>query len=201
MANSERSAGRRFDHDYGVTTQAILFLGDLDADVTGDAAAHATHYEAVPVGDFAALLAHVPAAAVARSTFVDVGAGMGRALLLAAEHPFKAVVGVEVSPGLYEVARENLERAQRANRRCNDLRVVCADARIWRYPPGDLVVFMYNPFDAEALEATLASIAHRRAPGATWLVYHTPVERAVIERDGNWTLFAQTSAGVVFRRD
>lgn len=199
MPNSERSGGRRFDRAYGVTTQAILFLGDLDPEEAGDAAAHATHYEAVPVDDFRKLLAQVPSDVVSHSTFVDVGAGMGRALLLAAESPFVQIVGVEVSGGLFEIARENLEHATRARRRCHDVRIVRADARIWNYPPGDLVVFLFNPFDARALEATLASILGRRRPGTTWLLYHTPVERAVIDVNPQFELVAEERCGLIYR--
>jgi len=199
VSNSERSSGKRFDREYGVTTQAILFLGDLDPDEAGDAGAHATHYEAIPVDDFRRLLAHVPPEVIANSTFVDVGAGMGRALLLASEMPFKHIVGIEVSGGLYEVARENLERARGGKRRCNDISIIRADARIWNYPPGNLVVFLFNPFDATALATTLASILHRRDPGTTWLVYHTPVERSTIEADSQFELVAAERSGVIYR--
>jgi len=199
VPNSERSAGRRFDHDYGVTTQAILFLTDLDPEQVGDAGAHATHYEAVPIADFRTLLAQLPPEVVVTSTFVDVGAGMGRALLLASEYPFKQVMGIEVSPGLYEVARENLERADRARRACRDVRLVRGDARSWSYPPGDLVVFMYNPFDAEAMRVTLGSILQRRNSGTTWLLYHTPVERAEIENNPDWTVITSTRDDVIYR--
>jgi SAM-dependent methyltransferase len=199
VPNSERSSGRRFDRKYGVTTQAILFLGDLDPDEAGDAGAHATHYEAVPIDDFRRLLAHVPAEIVANSTFVDVGAGMGRALLLAREMPFKQIVGIEVSGGLYEVARENLERAHGDQGHCKEIRIVHADARIWNYPSGDLVVFLFNPFDASALQATLASIVERRGPGSTWLVYHTPVERAIVEGDARFEYVAEERFGIVYR--
>ncbi len=198
---SERSAGRRFDQDYGVTTQAILFLTDLDPDSVGDAGVHATHYEAVPVSQFRALLSVVPPDVIAHSAFVDVGAGMGRALLVASEYPFTQVNGIEVSPGLFEVAKENLSRALRTQRRCNDVRIARADARIWNYPPGNLVVFMYNPFDAPAMRATLGAIVHRRDPGATWLLYHTPVERTIVDDDPQWKLVAETAAGVVYRHD
>lgn len=201
VPNTERAAGRRFDHDYGVTTQAILFLTDLDPEQVGDAGAHATHYEAVPVGDFRALVDALPAEAIAASTFVDVGAGMGRAVLLAAEYPFKQVVGIEISPGLYEVARENLERAPRERRQCRDVRLVRNDARFWTFPPGNLVVFLYNPFDADALRMTLDSILNRRDPGTTWLLYHTPAERRTIEADSNWTIETASAAGVIYRRD
>jgi SAM-dependent methyltransferase len=193
-----RSGGRRFDHDYGVTTHAVLFLTDLDPDAAGDAGAHATHYEAVPVADFRALLAAVPDAAVSRATFFDVGAGMGRAMILAAEYPFKQVCGIEVSPGLYEVAKENLATARARDLRCHDIRLQRGDARIANYPPGDLVVFLFNPFDADALRATLASIADRRDPGETWLLYHTPVERAAIDAAPEWQLIAELLCGVVY---
>ena len=198
---TQRSAGRRFDHDYGVTTQAILFLTDLDPDAVGDAGAHATHYEPVPIADFRTLMRSVPRDAISKATFVDVGAGMGRALLLACEYPFAQVSGIEVSPGLFEVARDNLARATRNHRRCNDLRIARGDARIWNYPPGDLVVFMYNPFDSAALRATLGAIVHRRDAGATWLLYHTPVERTMIDDDPEWAIVAETQAGVVYRHD
>jgi SAM-dependent methyltransferase len=198
---SERSAGRRFDHDYGVTTQAILFLTDLDPERVGDAGAHATHYEAVPVADFRELVGLLPPEAIVASTFVDVGAGMGRAMLLAAEYPFKQVAGVEVSASLYETARENLELALQDRRQCRDLRLIRADARTWTYPPGNLVIFMYNPFDAVAMRTTLDSILTRREPGTTWLLYHTPVERETIEADSHWIIEVNGRSGVIYRRD
>jgi len=193
-----RSGGRRFDHDYGVTTHAVLFLTDLDPEAAGDAGAHATHYEAVPVADFRALLAMVPEAMLPNATFVDVGAGMGRAMILAAEYPFKQVCGIEVSPGLYEVARENLAAVRARELRCHDLRLVRGDARIAHYPPGDLVVFLFNPFDAQALRATVSSIANRRSPGETWLLYHTPVERAAIDAMPEWDVVGEAPCGVVY---
>ena len=136
----------------------MLWVTDLDPDVVGDAGPHATHYEAVPVPDFRALMALVPKDAIPNATFVDVGAGMGRAVILAAEYPFKQAVGIEVSPALYEVAKENLAIAQAHGLRCHDIRLVRDDARIANYPPGDLVVFLFNPFDADALRTTLACI-------------------------------------------
>ncbi|MGB6986357.1 MAG: class I SAM-dependent methyltransferase [Candidatus Aquilonibacter sp.] len=199
MAKS-RSGARRFDRDYGVTTQAVLFLTDLDTDAVGDAGAHATHYEAVPVPDFRGLIALVPEEAIANATFVDVGAGMGRAVILAAEYPFKQVLGIELSPGLYEVAKENLATARERGLRAHDIRLVRDDARIANYPPGDLVVFLFNPFDADALRATLASIENRRDPGKTWLLYHTPVERAVFDAMPQWKPLSVTENVAVFLR-
>ena len=99
MRISGRRAGQRFDADHGVTTEALLFLGDLDPEAIGPSLAHATHYEPTPVGEVRALLTHVTFD-VARATFVDLGSGMGRAVMEAATLPFRQAVGVEISPAL-----------------------------------------------------------------------------------------------------
>lgn len=187
-------SGRKFDRDYGVTTHAVLFLEDLDPDAVGDAGAHATHYEAVPVDDFRAMIAAVPQEVIASSTFVDIGSGMGRAVLLASEYPFKQVIGIEVSPGLHEVARDNIAKANHSPRKCHDIRLVRADARIVEYPPGNVVAFLYNPFDEVALEATLGALLNRRNPGETWLLYHTPIDDAI---GTEWNVVSAWPFGVV----
>jgi len=104
---SGRRAGQRFDADHGVTTEALVFLGELDPEAIGPSLEYATHYEATPVAHAEALLDASPLDP-RHTTFVDLGAGMGRVVLLAARRPFRAVIGVEISPALVEIARENL---------------------------------------------------------------------------------------------
>jgi SAM-dependent methyltransferase len=198
VGTTKRAAGRRFDREHAVTTQALLFLGELGTHRT-DAYAHATHYEPVPVGDFAALLRRVPKEVVRAATFVDVGAGMGRAVLMASEYPFKQIVGIELSPHLFEIARENLATGAGFAVACRDVRLIRADARKRRFPAGDLVVFLYNPFDASALEAVLDRIDERRGGGEVWLLYHTPVHGdAVSARD--YEAVATFPGAAVYRR-
>ena len=128
MAGAGRSSGRRFDRVHGVTTQALLMLGQLEP-ASGGAYAHATHYEPVPVEAFAELVATLPEELVRTAAFVDVGCGMGRALLLASELPFRQVVGIELSPALHAIARENVANARGLQRRCRDVRIRRGDAR------------------------------------------------------------------------
>jgi len=193
---SGRRAGQRFDGEHGVATEALLFLGDLDPEAIGPNLAHATHYEPTPVGDFDPLLAAVPFA-IAGSTFVDLGAGMGRALLLAARHPFRQCVGVEISPALCEVARDNVAHMSAANLHCRDVRVVRGDAATYRFPRGDLVVYLYNPFDGAILAQVLDRLAAGQRRDAA-LVYHTPVQREVIEAHPAFELVGERPAGVVY---
>lgn len=197
MGNTKRAAGRRFDRDHTVVTQALLFLGELGAQ-RGEAYAHATHYEPVPIADFRALMRRVPKGVVRTSTFVDVGAGMGRALLLAREYPFKQIVGIELSPHLAEIARENLSRGRGFEIACRDVRLIRADARKRKMPRGDLVVFLYNPFDEDALGAVLDRIEQRGAGGNVWLLYHTPVHGDLVTRRGYETV-ATFSGAAAYR--
>jgi SAM-dependent methyltransferase len=193
---SGRRAGQRFDAEHGVVTEALIFLGDLDPDAIGPSIEHATHYEPTPVGELERLIAHVPFA-LERATFVDCGAGMGRALFAAAAYPFRQIVGVEISPALVAIARDNLAAFPREGLRCRDLRIARGDASAFRFPKGDLVVYLYNPFDAVLLARTLAGLARERRDNLA-LLYHTPVEREVIEAHPAFELHAEEPFGAVY---
>jgi SAM-dependent methyltransferase len=195
---SGRRSGQRFDADNRVTTEALIFLGDLDPEAIGPSIEHATHYEPTPVGDFAPLLAHVPFA-LERATFVDLGSGMGRGIFLAARYPFKTVVGVEFSRALHEVAKDNLARIDPATLLCRDVRIICADAATYKFPRGPLVVYLYNPFDATVLTTILERLSTSARPDLA-IVYHTPIERAVIEAHPAFQLVAEEPSGAIYRR-
>ncbi len=195
---SGRRAGQRFDAEHGVTTEVLVFLGELDPEAIGPALEHATHYEPTPVAQAEGLLAASPLRPE-RTTFVDLGAGMGRVLLLAARRPFKTVIGVEVSPALVEIARENLAAARDPLRVARDLRLVRADASTYRFPPGDLVVYLYNPFAAPVLDAVLINLRASDERREVVLLYHTPVERDTIDASEAFELLDDLGFGLVYR--
>jgi SAM-dependent methyltransferase len=102
-------------------------------------------------------------------TFVDVGAGKGRAVLLAAELPFRKVIGVELNPHLAQIAQHNVERWRRVARSKNEkrIRVIQADALEFRWPRTPLLVYIYNPFDCflvAQLADKLAAAARAGSP-------------------------------------
>src|ERR1700722_13483773 len=144
---SGRRAGQRFDAQHRVATEALIFLGDLDPDAIGPNIIHATHYEPTPVGDFERLLAHVPFP-LEKASFVDSGSGMGRVVMLAAQKPFRPVIGVDVSRALHEIAGDNRTRLDRAGFARRDVRRACQDAAGYRFPSGSLASYFFNPSDA-----------------------------------------------------
>ncbi|MFE7778456.1 class I SAM-dependent methyltransferase [Streptomyces sp. NPDC057445] len=90
-------------------------------------------------------------------TFVDVGCGKGRVLLLAAELPFRRVVGVEASEALCAIARSNIEKAGEAGGN-GRIDVVHADATQFEVPSDAGLFYFYEPFSAEVADAVLERI-------------------------------------------
>ena len=65
--------------------------------------------------------------------FLDYGCGKGRALVLAGLQPFRRIIGVEMSPELSGIARDNIERA-RNKLICREYEVVTTDASRYEVP-------------------------------------------------------------------
>jgi len=194
---SGRRAGQRFDAENHVTTEALIFLSALDPEAIGPNLEFATHYEPTPIREAEELLDAIPAP-LESTTFVDVGSGMGRVVLLAARRPFKMVAGIEISPTLHEVARENVSRFGTEELRCRDIRLSVGDASEYKFPRGRLAVYLYNPFRANVLAAVLDRLLSQ--PREVTLLYHTPVEREAIEATGAFELERELAYAAIFKR-
>jgi cyclopropane fatty-acyl-phospholipid synthase-like methyltransferase len=91
-------------------------------------------------------------------TFVDVGSGKGRMLFVAAEYPFRKVIGVEFSNDLHEEAVANIKRYKYPGQRCADIESIHADAAEFEFPDENLVIYMFNPFGPEVMGRMLANL-------------------------------------------
>lgn len=87
-------------------------------------------------------------------TFVDIGAGKGRVLALAAQYPVDAVIGIELDARLADAARANASRL-RTSRAPIRVEQVAAE----RYDYRDVTVaYCFNPVDAASLDLILRKI-------------------------------------------
>lgn len=131
-------------------------------------------------------------------TFIDVGAGMGRALLLASAYPFRAVVGVELHPTLARIGRRNLALWRAAGRALAPMRMHCRDAADFALPPGPCVAFLFNPFGATVLRRLLRawSRALDERAGQLDILYVNNEQEKVFEREPG---FARLFLGQVRR--
>jgi SAM-dependent methyltransferase len=139
-----------------------------------------------------------PVAAIDEFTFVDLGAGMGRALLLAAEFPFRAVLGVELNPTLARIGRRNMALWRAAGRSRAPIRMACGDAAEFVLPAGPCVVFLFNPFAAPVLRRLLTAWSRSLAGRERQLdiLYVNNEQERVLERQAG---FVRLFAGEVRR--
>ena len=89
------------------------------------------------------------------ATFIDLGAGKGRVLILAAELPFAAVVGVEYSKELHAVAQRNVRSSGADEQR---VRAELLDVRDFEFPETPLAIYLNNPFPEPVFDAVLANL-------------------------------------------
>jgi SAM-dependent methyltransferase len=182
----KRSVDSHFDEAHGVDTGGITDLKQLH--VVGDPSDSVAHIASDP-DEFNSALAGLGIADFGGFTFVDLGAGKGRALLLAARHGFKRVVGVEFARQLVDVAQRNIRAA--GSWVAERTSIVQHDAGTYELPHEPVVLFMYNPFGAR----TMAAVAQRtrasfeRSPRPLHVVYVVPEQ-----------LDAWTQAGFVAER-
>ena len=104
-----------------------------------------------------------------KGTFIDLGCGKGRALILAHRAGFDELIGVEFSPALATAARKNLSALN------IDAKIVECDATSFVFPHGDCVIFMYNPFGGQVLKTIVP-----RLHGT--IVYINPVHKSELSR-------------------
>lgn len=175
-----------FDATNGVRTSGLIAGRHLKSGHRHDR--HATAYYGVAPSVFRALVNRwrrtKPVASIRDFTFIDIGAGMGRAVLLASEMPFHRVVGVELHPTLAGIARRNLQRWRAIDRVHAPTQIRCCDAAEFPLPAGPCLLFLFNPFGKAVLRRLLQRVARDFAdrPGQLDLVYANNEQEAAIER-------------------
>ena len=169
MVSASKTAPNRdvvhpFDLKYGTDTSGYLGPEDLVKGRANDALNHG--YSAIAPSVFHEACRRwretLPAVSgrIEAYSFVDVGAGKGRALLLAAELPFRKVIGVELSEELASTAQGNVARWSRvAGTNAKKIRVVHGDATKFRWPRTPLLVYLYNPFACSLVAQMAESLA------------------------------------------
>ncbi len=179
----ERPALHPFDAEYGTETSGLISGGELSSGHEHDRFSVA-YYGISPSRLRRALgrWRETPgSAAVEEYTFVDMGSGKGRAMMLASELGFREVIGVELSAGLAEVAEANLRLWREAGRAVSPMRLVLGDALELDLPRGRLLIFLYNPFLAPLMRRLLKrvdGVAEDRR-GEIDLLYIVPEQEAV----------------------
>ena len=180
-----------FDLEFGVRTSGLVAGRHLGFGHRNDR--HFTAYYAIAPSVFQGMIVRwrrcrpgaLSLAPIDAFTFIDVGAGMGRAMLLASAYPFRAVVGVELHPTLARIGRRNLALWRAAGRALAPMRMHCRDVAEFPLPPGPCVAFLFNPFGAPVLRRLLRACCRNLAerPGQLDILYVNNEQENVLERE------------------
>jgi SAM-dependent methyltransferase len=127
-------------------------------------------------------------------TFIDLGSGKGRALLMAADYPFRRIMGIELLPELHRVAEENLRQYKSTAQQCFAFENVCGDARKFPFPPEPTVLYLFNPLPEEGLVQVIANLDRslRQQPRRLYVLYHNPLLEHVLANCGGLRKFSAT---------
>ena len=171
---------RQFDRRYGIDTRGLIYIESMD--VSRENQQRGWGYMATQPEWYGILLSQL-SIDYSQFTLVDFGSGKGRSLLLAAQFPFRRIIGVEFSLELHEIAERNLNAGKSNDRQCHDLLSVHEDATEFDLPTGPLVLYFYNPFKETVMRRVVENIGRsiREDPRPVILVYVNPTCRHVLD--------------------
>jgi SAM-dependent methyltransferase len=134
-------------------------------------------------------------------TFIDLGSGKGRTLLMASDYPFRRIVGVELLPALHRIAVENLGQYTNTAQKCFALEAICGDANDFPFPYEPLLVYMFNPLPESGMRRVRANLEQslRRHPRPVYVLYHNPLLEHVLSEGGVLRKVVGTNQWSVFR--
>ena len=144
-----------FDVTRGVRTGGTAILNELT--ILGDASDSKLYLPVRPRRARQALRA-LPIADYAEYTFIDMGSGKGRMLLLAAEHPFRRILGIEFAAELHRQAVQNIVACRGVWLRRRQIESVAMDAAEFRFPDDNLVLYFFNPFGNATMRRILGEL-------------------------------------------
>ncbi|MEI9979190.1 MAG: class I SAM-dependent methyltransferase [Edaphobacter sp.] len=160
-----------FDQIHGVDTSGLIASKHLKTGHENDT--HVTAYYGVAPSILRTLIglwqATTPPHPLEKYTFLDIGAGKGRAMLVASELPFREVIGIELNPTLAEKAQRNLDHwiASHATDKTSPplapTRLYQQDALTFDLRRTPTLAFLFHPFEAPVLKLLLRRIEARFA--------------------------------------
>jgi SAM-dependent methyltransferase len=115
-------------------------------------------------------------------TFLDLGSGKGRTLLMASDYPFRRIVGVELLPSLHKIAQQNLSQYHSEAQKCFALESICGDATDFTFPDDPLLIYLFNPFPESGMREVFTNLEKslRANSRPVYVLYHNALLEHVL---------------------
>jgi SAM-dependent methyltransferase len=190
--SAETSVRHPFDKRYGVRTSGLIAGAELRSGHQNDA--FNTAYYGMAPSRFQRVMelwiADQTHPAIEDYSFVDLGCGKGRAVLMASEFPFQEVVGVELHASLARTAKANVASWTASRRAVSPIRIVRQEATEFVFPQGPCLLYLFNPFRAPVLKRLIERIEEDFATrqGLLNLIYFNPEAGDLLDAHGGFEL-------------
>ena len=134
-------------------------------------------------------------------TFIDLGSGKGRTLLMASDYPFRHIVGVELFAAFHAIAESNIAAYKKDSQLCFDLKSICSDARNFQFPAEPTLLYLFNPLPASGLNRVFENLKQslQKSPRTVYVLYHNPEHEPLLYRCSSLQKIGSTHQYVVYR--
>jgi hypothetical protein len=162
-----------FDKDHGVDTGGTTQLTDLV--IAGPYRRLGSTHIASDPDEFANAVASLDIEHQ-DFTFIDLGSGKGRALVLALSYPFRRIVGVEFALELHRVAEANLISLAAMGTNVRRIELFHADVMSFNFPEEPSVIYLYAPFEGDVMRKMVRRVLQSYAanPRPIFILYANP---------------------------
>jgi hypothetical protein len=165
---------KEFDIRYGVDTGGKLDL--IDMNIKSKNWVYGTMYQAIDSDNLKQTLRELNLE-YQQFTFVDIGAGKGKAIMLASTFPFKKIIGVEFSEDLYIISKKNLLCFPKKESKCGSIEILCMDALEFDLPNVPLIICVNNPFVRQLMSEFVDKVekSFQKNPRRIIIIYFNPL--------------------------
>jgi SAM-dependent methyltransferase len=148
-----------FDRKYNIATSGHVELSDTSFDPSK--LSRATAYGPVNGWAFRGLLRELNLPKTFH--FADLGSGLGRPCIVAAEYGFERVTGVELALELHTTARENVDRSNLPPANKKAIHLIHGDVLEYCDHTDDDVFFIFRAFSLDFYNVVRSKLAERAA--------------------------------------
>lgn len=167
-----------FEYRYNIDTISMRLVSQI-TDVTDKDKEDSGSYQATHVYSFKKMFNHLEGVHSSSGSFLDLGSGKGRAMMLGALHGFRKIYGVEYSLDLCQVAEINISKFRKNLNAETEFLVINDNVLNYEIPSDVSVIYMANPFGNIIMSSILDRVEQSliNEPREIVIVYLNPLCR------------------------
>jgi hypothetical protein len=104
-------------------------------------------------------------------------------------------------PGLHRAAKKNIASYSNDRQQCRQIESICMDARDFEFPPGPLVVYLFNPFSEATFVAVLENLRRsvEESPRPVYIAYRFTEFEGLLAQSSRLKRVTTTEQWAVYR--